>query len=414
MAPRIPCVLLLTLLPPLASAGPPPAGGEIAVNTYTTNAQSLPDVAVDAAGRFVVVWRSVGQDGDGYGVFGQRFSASGSRLGAEFQVNVYTPNSQDTPQVASDPAGNFMVVWSGGGAQDGSGSGIFGRRFNSDGTGVGGEFQVNTVTALTQISPSVSLDAAGNAVIVWTSEGADGSSSGIRARRFAASGTAVGVEFGVNTFTAGPQSEPSVASHADGRFVVSWTSFAQDGSAGGVFGRRFDAGGTALGSEFQVNTFVTQAQDAPKVATLAGGAFVVVWQSNQQTGPARGIFARRYDELGDPASGEIAVNTFTADAQQFPGVAADGAGGFTVVWEGWAQEGSEAGVFARSFDAAGTPAGAEFVVNTYTLYSQRTPAISGDGRGRFVVAWASGYQDGDGTAIRAQRFSDLIFADGFE
>jgi hypothetical protein len=411
MAPRIACLLLLAFAPP-ASAGPPPMGGEIAVNTYTTNAQSLPGVAVDGAGRFVVVWRSVGQDGEGYGVFGQRFSAVGARLGAEFQVNVYTRNSQDAPRVAADAAGNFVVVWSGGGVQDDSG--IFGRRYDSTGAAVGGEFQVNTVTALTQISPSVSLDPAGNGVVVWTSEGADGSSSGIAARRFDASGAALGVEFGVNTFTTGPQSEPSVASHADGRFVVSWTSFAQDGNAGGVFGRRFDAGGAALGSEFQVNTFVTQAQDAPKVATLAGGAFVVVWQSNQQAGPARGVFARRYDELGAPAGGEIPVNTSTADAQQFPAVAADRAGGFTVVWEGWIQDGSEAGVLVRSFDAAGTPVGGESVVNTYKLYSQRTPAVSGDGRGRFVVTWSSAYQDGNLWAIRAQRLGDLIFADGFE
>ena len=73
-----------------------------------------------------------------------------------------------------------------------------------------------------------------------------------------------------------------------------------------------------------------------------------------------------------------------------------------------------AGVLARSFDAAGAPAGAEFVVNTYTRYSQRTPAVSGDGRGRFVVAWTSAYQDGSSWAIRARRLSDLIFADGFE
>ena len=31
--------------------------------------QTAPDVAIDAAGDFVVVWQSPGQDGSGYGVF---------------------------------------------------------------------------------------------------------------------------------------------------------------------------------------------------------------------------------------------------------------------------------------------------------------------------------------------------------
>ena len=68
-------------------------------------------VASDAAGNFVVVWKSDGQDGSGRGVFGQRYDASGARAGAEFQVNTYTTGDQDRPRVASDAAGNFVVAW---------------------------------------------------------------------------------------------------------------------------------------------------------------------------------------------------------------------------------------------------------------------------------------------------------------
>jgi hypothetical protein len=47
-------------------------GGEIRVNAYTTGIQRSPAVAALAPGQFVVVWQSNGQDGDNYGVFGQR------------------------------------------------------------------------------------------------------------------------------------------------------------------------------------------------------------------------------------------------------------------------------------------------------------------------------------------------------
>jgi hypothetical protein len=407
-------LLLLSLFPLLASAAPPRAGGEFAVNTYTMGDQWLPDVAADASGRFVIVWESMtGQDGDGGGIFGQRFSAGGTPLGPEFRINVFTTSNQFGPRVAANAAGNFVVVWTSAGGQDGSGDGVFGRAYDAAGNAASGEFQVNAYTPSNQLAPSVSVDPAGHIVAVWASDGPDGSFLGVRGRRFDASGTALSDEFPVNTFTTATQAAPSVATHADGTFVVSWTSLFQDGSAEAVIGRRFDAGGAALGGEFQVNTHTPLAQDAPQVAALGGGAFAVVWQSTPD-GNVRGIFARRFDALGNPAGGEFQVNTFTTDAQQFPDIAADPSGGFTVVWESWTQDGSQAGVFGRSFDAAGTPTDVEFRVNTYTLYSQRVPAVAADADGRFVVAWHRDYQDGDRFAVRAQRYGDLVFKDGFE
>ena len=45
------------------------------------------------------------------GVFGQRFDSDGSMVGSEFQVNTYTTGTQDTPSVAADASGNFVMVW---------------------------------------------------------------------------------------------------------------------------------------------------------------------------------------------------------------------------------------------------------------------------------------------------------------
>ena len=67
------------------------------------------------------------------GVFGQRYASSGSALGTEFQVNTYTTGSQSEAAVASDAAGGFVVVWSSYG-QDGSSSGIFGERYAAPAT----------------------------------------------------------------------------------------------------------------------------------------------------------------------------------------------------------------------------------------------------------------------------------------
>src|SRR4029077_17856628 len=79
-----------------------------------------------------------------------------------------------------------------------------------------------------------------------------------------------------------------------------------------------------------------------------------------------------------PEGPEFQVNTYTTGDQTEPKVAADGSGRFVVVWQsasyyGSGPDGSGHGVAARRFDAAGTPAGAEFAVNTYTAGPQESP-----------------------------------------
>ena len=105
-----------------------PIGTEFQVNTYTTSMQDWASVASDGAGNFVVVWRSAGQDGSSWGVFGRAFDSTGMPTCPDFQVNTYTTSYQYRPSVAMDEAGNFVVVWESGG-QDGSSIGVFGQRF---------------------------------------------------------------------------------------------------------------------------------------------------------------------------------------------------------------------------------------------------------------------------------------------
>src|SRR5262245_65799571 len=106
-----------------ASASAQPIGSEFQVNTYTTSSQTFASVAADADGNFVVVWHSFGQDGSGRGVFGQRFDSDGVPQGKEFQVNSYATGSQETPAVAADASGHFVVVWQGDGS-GGCGGGV--------------------------------------------------------------------------------------------------------------------------------------------------------------------------------------------------------------------------------------------------------------------------------------------------
>ncbi|MEE8525531.1 MAG: hypothetical protein V3T72_16470, partial [Thermoanaerobaculia bacterium] len=129
--------------------------GDLQVNTYTTSDQYAPSLSIDDGGDFVVVWDSygsVGTDSSGRSVQGQRYASDGSAVGGQFQVNTYTPAGQYNPKVGLDADGDFVVVWQSylSGGTDSSNSSIQGQRYASDGSTAGGQFQVNTYTTSLQ------------------------------------------------------------------------------------------------------------------------------------------------------------------------------------------------------------------------------------------------------------------------
>jgi hypothetical protein len=129
------------------------------------------------------VWTSDGQDGDGLGVYGQRFLANGNRLNGEFRVNTRTALDQYQPAVAGFDSGGFAVVWTSEG-QDGDGLGVYGQLFGPDGVKVDAEFRANTTISKNQWQPAVTTLSTGALVAVWTWSGTDGSLQGIYGQRF--------------------------------------------------------------------------------------------------------------------------------------------------------------------------------------------------------------------------------------
>ena len=59
-------------------------------------------------------------------------------------------------------------------------------------------------------------------------------------------------EIQVNTTIYSSQTDPAVAVHSDGSFVVVWDSYYQDGSYNGVFGQRFDNAGEKAGDVIHI------------------------------------------------------------------------------------------------------------------------------------------------------------------
>lgn len=326
-----------------------PGGAEFRVNTFTTGAQQDPAVDSSGSGDFVVAWTSP-QDGSGDGVFAQRFASSGAPVGPEFQVNTFTTGTQYQPAVATDLSGNFVVVWSSLG-QEGAGAEVYARRFSSSGVPLGPEFRVNTFTTGDQHHPDVGSDSAGNFIVVWQDGAAPGEGApgrGIFGRSYGSTGGPVGPEFQVNTHTTGFHGAPAAAVDLGGGAVVVWHSDGQDGSDLGIFGQRYSVSGTPIASEFQVNTYTTGRQADPAVGKefSSNGCFVVAWSSDGEDGSGSGVFGRVYPFGVNPMD-VFPFNEFTTGSQTRASVGALPEFDLVVLWDSESQDGSGTSVYGR-------------------------------------------------------------------
>jgi hypothetical protein len=390
-------------------AGAVSPGPEFAANTTTFDSQDSPAITALGGGGFVALWNSFGQDGSSYGVYGQRYDATGDPLGSEFRINTTTADSQEAPSAATLASGDFVTVWQSWN-QDGDGAGIYGQRLDSNGNALGSEFQINTYTTNNQLGADVASLASGGFVTVWQSAGQDGDGWGVFGQYYDSAGNALGSEFQVNSATAGDQSFAAVAGLTGGGAVAVWQSDGQDGSLGGIYGQRFDSSGGSLGSEFRINSFTSGDQAEPDVAALAGGGFVAVWQSDGQDGSSYGIYGQRYDASGSAVGSEFRVNTMTADLQWNASVAALPGGGFVTVWTSPDPSLSYWVVNGQKYDSSGNPEGGEFQISTSVgnfLWHTAVAGLPGDG---FAPLWESFFQDGDSFGVYSSVYT---FGSGF-
>jgi Ca2+-binding RTX toxin-like protein len=220
--------------------------------------------------------------------------------------------------------------------------------------------------------------------------------------------TAWGTEFLVNTNTFGGKVSPTITSLANGRFVVAWSDAFESGISGhAVRAQVFNADGSKAGVEFLVNTTITGNQWEPTITTLAGRRFLVAWNDDSQSSRDpyyTAVRAQVFNDDGSKAGAEILVNTPTTLSQYDPTTTALANGRFAVAWSGSDTNGS--GVRAQMFNVDGSKAGAEFLVNTTTIYDQSEPKITTLSDGRFVVVWTNESSGADTSylAVQAQVF----------
>jgi len=343
------------------------------INDGTSQGSS--DVAVNANGGYVVTWQSFNQDGSGNGIYFRRFTNQGNVIAtqdsfADLRVNTDTSGNQNDPAIAMDQEGNFVIVWAGNGSGDNQG--IFMQAFDKNGSTIGSQIRVNSNAAGDQYLPSVAIDYNG---------------------------------------TSNPTTNPNV--------VVAWYSCNVGCTDSDIYYRTIGVNFTSpavtpIGTETLVNTYTANYQHEPSVAMNNFGEFMVSWHgSGSGFTTDDEAWIQAYDNDGTTWGDNLKVNNSSSAFRT--DLAADKSsdgilgGNFFISYDGISSEDSDGGIMAKMIPRC-TSIGCdisnslELNVNSSTTGTQIISNIAADGLGNFNVSWVDERADLDGWDIFAQNY----------
>ena len=179
-----------------------------------------------------------------------------------------------------------------------------------------------------------------------------------------------------------------VAVLASGEIIVVF----EDGRSD-VFTQRVSAQtNTLIGSPVQVPAAAAYEME-PQIAALAGGGYVVTYHSY---GGASTVVAQVYDAADLPVGGLINLDSSNNDSRFTHSVIPTPDGGFYIGWGG-ADASGDMNVYARRFDAGGSPAGDAFRFSVATAGNQYVntqnyggPFLTITEGGHLVMTWEEG------------------------
>jgi hypothetical protein len=205
--------------------------------------------------------------------------------------------------------------------------------------------------------------------------------------------TTNGSEYAIAGTLPSDQTYPCLALATTGGFLA-WQDNITDGDGLGISALRLDSSFSASLASFRVNATAAGDQENPQASLLSNGGATFVWQGGQLG--FQHIYARFLSASNIwLTAGDVLVNSATNCYQVNPAIATLSNGNVIVVYSSLNQAGSNTfqDVYGQILSPAGQKIGGEFLINQFTAFNQRTPAVAALANGGFVVVWVTEQQN---------------------
>jgi Ca2+-binding RTX toxin-like protein len=406
-------------------------GQEFRVNTYQTNWQFNPDIVTFADGSFLVTWDSYFDNYEDGGpeltyVAGQRYDASGRRVGTETLIDAVNGCVSEAPSVTELKDGGYVVthVFDNYDPIFTDRQKIYATVYNADGSERKASFRVDTVSAVDALSPEVVALGNGGFRISFDVSRSSIQSDDIYARNYDRMGRATGVDTLANPnqrrFDQGP---PESTMLQNGGTITIWRSEASfelgtDLDANEIRGTLTDANGRVVRSDFSLGQAQGTITEAPfgnsmgKAYNLTGlsqGGFVISHVMNaEDVGGANGNFddtvvLRFFNNAGNLTARDRAIHT-TDEIVFGTSIAQLDTGEIIVVWEQYAENDAGTDIKGRLVSSTGRALSGVFEIGAdrFEGDDQADPVVRALAGGGFVVAYESDSIDNEKEGIAAR------------
>jgi hypothetical protein len=305
---------------------------------------------------------------------------------------------QVAPSTIPDGSGGAFVAWHGSPAND-----IYVQHVSAAGVPLWTTNGVVVCSAVGgQVFPTLASDGAGGVILTWYDARNSGQND-IYAQRVNAAGIPQWTTDGVAICTlAGDQSNPQIVSDGAGGAIITWQDF-RSLTTYDVYAQRVNGSGAV---QWTGNGVVLSAsandQTLPVIVADGAGGAIVIWQDQRAGVGVYDIYGQRVNAAGAAQWTGNGIGFCVATANQLvPRIVPDGVGGAISTW--YDQRNGNSDIFAQHTTAAGTMLWNGNGVPLCTATNEQNfPAITADGSGGAIVAWAD-YRNGGVSDVYAQR-----------
>ncbi|MBN2087902.1 hypothetical protein JW758_06175 [Candidatus Peregrinibacteria bacterium] len=314
-----------------------PVGFPKRANRYRPNDQQNPRIAMGKDGDYVMVWQSYQQDGSGTGIYGRHFSADGKKISDEFRANTFLIGNQSNPDIAMNEAGQYVIVWMSEG-QNGFLKDIHAQIFNSEGEKIGKEIKVSSGERRIEDSPSVAIDRKGNFMVVW--QGYKNDDWNIYGQIFDSTGNRKSDnDILVNKTTEFEQQHPDVVTIASNKFMVVWSNQTLhdilETTMENISGQIFMTSGNKSRNEFMITSPIFGHQEHPSVTQISLSEAYITWENYFKHGDdanAWNIYGKVMLSNGTGNSDLEQISDVTDRWNKNPMIASNGDREIGVIW----------------------------------------------------------------------------------
>ena len=363
---------------------------------------TAPQITTLADGGYIVAWQGNTSDGQSFDIFLQRFDAAGNQI-ADNRLAGMGGQFDNFPQITGLPDGGYVVTWQGA-TSDGQGTDIFVQQFDAAGDKVADARLQGIAGNIDDNSAQVDALADGGYVVTWNQIGSVDQATEIRVQQFDAAGNQVadailrGMDGVLQDVSA------QVTGLDGGGYVVTWHGNTSDGQGDDIFLRQFDAAGNQIADARLSGLAGFHFDVEAKIAALGDGGYVVVWRGPDPNGLSSDIHVQQFDADGNQAVRTRLEGMAGALNDQAPQVAGLSGGGYVVVWQGQTSDGQGRDIFVQEFNARGKLIGDARLQAFTGNQNDGVPQVDALADGSYVVTWISTTPDGQGIDVFVKAF----------